>query len=220
MKAQMVTATSVTSAWARPARRPLLLLAALLAGAALLGQPSAARAQGRVAFTKMVVEHCDKMASVCTWKLSCGVGAAHSDLVSGVKAGTAVHAACTGTVVTARAVAGAGGVVTLLCGPWRVTHLPLVAIAVRPGLRVHAGASHIEIAVEGAGRGLVAVVDDGQGMPPEDVRLALDRHATSKLGDRATLCDPGARGQPPSGSTRARQTRSAPRRPRAAPTRV
>jgi hypothetical protein len=43
-------------------------------------------------------------------------------------------------VVTARVVAGAEGVVTLLCGAWRVTHLPLVAIAVRPGVHVHAGA--------------------------------------------------------------------------------
>ena len=46
--------------------------------------------------------------------------------------GTAVRAACSGTVVTARAVAGAEGVVTLLCGRWRVTHLPLIAIDVRP----------------------------------------------------------------------------------------
>jgi Peptidase family M23 len=54
--------------------------------------------------------------------------------------GTAVRAACSGTVVTARAVAGAEGVVTLLCGRWRVTHLPLTAIAVRPGAHVPAGA--------------------------------------------------------------------------------
>jgi hypothetical protein len=54
--------------------------------------------------------------------------------------GSAVRAACSGTVATARPVAGAQGVVTLLCGRWRVTHLPLVAIAVRPGAHVHAGA--------------------------------------------------------------------------------
>jgi hypothetical protein len=53
--------------------------------------------------------------------------------------GAVVRAACSGTVVTARAVAGAGGVVTLLCHRWRVTHLPLDAIAVRRGLRVRAG---------------------------------------------------------------------------------
>jgi Peptidase family M23 len=53
--------------------------------------------------------------------------------------GTAVRAACSGTVVTARVVAGAQGVVTLLCGRWRVTHLPLVSIAVRPRAHVAAG---------------------------------------------------------------------------------
>jgi DNA mismatch repair protein MutL len=44
-----------------------------------------------------------------------------------------------------------------------------------------AGASRIEIAVRGAGRQLIAVTDDGRGMPPEDCLLALERHATSKL---------------------------------------
>jgi DNA mismatch repair protein MutL len=44
-----------------------------------------------------------------------------------------------------------------------------------------AGATRIEIAVRGAGRQLIAVTDDGQGMPPEDCLLALERHATSKL---------------------------------------
>ncbi len=44
-----------------------------------------------------------------------------------------------------------------------------------------AGATRIEIAVRGAGRQLIAVTDDGRGMPPEDCLLALERHATSKL---------------------------------------
>jgi len=44
-----------------------------------------------------------------------------------------------------------------------------------------AGATRIEVAVRGAGRQLIAVTDDGQGMPPEDCLLALERHATSKL---------------------------------------
>ena len=42
-----------------------------------------------------------------------------------------------------------------------------------------AAATRIDVALEGAGRQLVAVVDDGTGMPPGDVRLALERHATS-----------------------------------------
>jgi DNA mismatch repair protein MutL len=44
-----------------------------------------------------------------------------------------------------------------------------------------AAATRIEIAVRGAGRQLIAVTDDGQGMPSEDCLLALERHATSKL---------------------------------------
>jgi DNA mismatch repair protein MutL len=44
-----------------------------------------------------------------------------------------------------------------------------------------AGARRIDIEIEGGGRRLVRVVDDGWGMPPDDARLALKRHATSKL---------------------------------------
>jgi DNA mismatch repair protein MutL len=44
-----------------------------------------------------------------------------------------------------------------------------------------AEATRIEIAIRGAGRQLIAVTDDGRGMPPEDCLLALERHATSKL---------------------------------------
>jgi DNA mismatch repair protein MutL len=44
-----------------------------------------------------------------------------------------------------------------------------------------AGARRIDIEVEGGGRRLMRIVDDGWGMPPDDARLALKRHATSKL---------------------------------------
>ncbi|HVU52714.1 MAG TPA: DNA mismatch repair endonuclease MutL, partial [Polyangia bacterium] len=44
-----------------------------------------------------------------------------------------------------------------------------------------AGARRIDVEVEGGGRRLVRVVDDGWGLPAEDARLALRRHATSKL---------------------------------------
>lgn len=50
-----------------------------------------------------------------------------------------------------------------------------------------AGAERITVAVRGAGRQLIAVVDDGHGMTPEDCRLALERHATSKLGEERDL---------------------------------
>jgi DNA mismatch repair protein MutL len=44
-----------------------------------------------------------------------------------------------------------------------------------------AGAMRIDIVLEGAGRGRILVTDDGCGMAPEDLRLAVERHATSKL---------------------------------------
>src|SRR5882672_6195648 len=44
-----------------------------------------------------------------------------------------------------------------------------------------AGARRIDVEIEGGGRRLVRVVDDGWGLPADDARLALKRHATSKL---------------------------------------
>jgi DNA mismatch repair protein MutL len=44
-----------------------------------------------------------------------------------------------------------------------------------------ADARRIDVEIEAGGRRLVRVVDDGGGMDPEDARLALRRHATSKI---------------------------------------
>ncbi|MBS9477101.1 DNA mismatch repair endonuclease MutL [Ancylobacter radicis] len=44
-----------------------------------------------------------------------------------------------------------------------------------------AGASRIEIVIDGGGRRLMRVTDDGCGMDADDLALAVERHATSKL---------------------------------------
>jgi DNA mismatch repair protein MutL len=44
-----------------------------------------------------------------------------------------------------------------------------------------AGARRISIAVELGGKKLIRVEDDGEGMDPDDARLAIERHATSKI---------------------------------------
>ena len=44
-----------------------------------------------------------------------------------------------------------------------------------------AGADHIAVAIEGAGRTRILVADNGCGMTKEDALLALRRHATSKI---------------------------------------
>ncbi|HEX2278229.1 MAG TPA: DNA mismatch repair endonuclease MutL, partial [Candidatus Tectomicrobia bacterium] len=44
-----------------------------------------------------------------------------------------------------------------------------------------AGAQRISVEIEHAGRQLICVTDDGAGMAPEDVPLAFERFATSKI---------------------------------------
>ena len=50
---------------------------------------------------------------------------------------------------------------------------------------IDAGATRIAIALGGGGIGRIEVIDDGCGMTPADMALALERHATSKLPDDA-----------------------------------
>jgi DNA mismatch repair protein MutL len=46
---------------------------------------------------------------------------------------------------------------------------------------IDAEAGHITIAIEGAGQTVIEISDDGMGIHPDDLPLALARHATSKL---------------------------------------
>ena len=46
---------------------------------------------------------------------------------------------------------------------------------------IDAGARRVSITVELGGKKLIRVEDDGEGMEPEDARLSIERHATSKI---------------------------------------
>ncbi len=50
-----------------------------------------------------------------------------------------------------------------------------------------AGARNIEVTIDEGGTRVIEVKDDGSGMGPEDARLSLERHATSKLREEAQL---------------------------------
>jgi DNA mismatch repair protein MutL len=48
---------------------------------------------------------------------------------------------------------------------------------------IDAGANHIEIYVEESGKNVIQIRDNGRGMSQEDLQMALERHATSKIPD-------------------------------------
>ncbi len=52
---------------------------------------------------------------------------------------------------------------------------------------IDAGARRLGIVIEYGGKKLIRVEDDGEGMPPDDARLAIERHATSKIRRAADL---------------------------------
>jgi DNA mismatch repair protein MutL len=52
---------------------------------------------------------------------------------------------------------------------------------------IDAGARRIAVTTEVGGKKLIRVEDDGEGMEPEDARLAVERHATSKIASASDL---------------------------------
>src|SRR5258708_25138147 len=63
---------------------------------------------------------------------------------------------------------------------------------------IDAGARRLTIHVELGGKKQVRVEDDGEGMEPDDARLAIERHATSKIrhaDDLAAILTLGFRGE-------------------------
>jgi len=50
-----------------------------------------------------------------------------------------------------------------------------------------AGARSVDVQIERAGRALIRITDDGSGMARDDALLALERHATSKIGSKEDL---------------------------------
>ncbi|MGH9204534.1 MAG: DNA mismatch repair endonuclease MutL, partial [Vicinamibacterales bacterium] len=63
---------------------------------------------------------------------------------------------------------------------------------------IDAGARRITITVEYGGKKLIRIEDDGSGMDPDDARLCLERHATSKIrraDDLGAIATLGFRGE-------------------------
>jgi DNA mismatch repair protein MutL len=52
---------------------------------------------------------------------------------------------------------------------------------------VDAGATHIQLVIKDAGKTLIQVIDNGQGMSETDARLCFERHATSKISQASDL---------------------------------
>jgi DNA mismatch repair protein MutL len=62
---------------------------------------------------------------------------------------------------------------------------------------IDAGSSHIDVVMREGGRALIQVTDDGRGMDAEELSLAVERHATSKLSDEdlVNIASLGFRGE-------------------------
>ncbi|WP_309228580.1 DNA mismatch repair endonuclease MutL [Roseomonas sp. KE2513] len=68
-----------------------------------------------------------------------------------------------------------------------VVERPAAAVKELVENALDAGARRVTVALEGGGTDRILVEDDGAGMSPADLALCIERHATSKLPDEATL---------------------------------
>lgn len=78
-----------------------------------------------------------------------------------------------------------------------VVERPAAAVKELVENALDAGATRIAVEIEGGGRTLIRVTDNGHGMGPDDIELAVERHATSKLpeGDLSDIQTLGFRGE-------------------------